>query len=178
MVADLKKPCRQRSFCCCRGSWDAAVVHLCVHVTIRKTFSLVMMMMMVMLMMMRLIVVMLSLVDVIPMIFTSRYFGVAGQGSPNSPELISMLHDWLPSHLGEVFVKFVTKMIVVIMIIVVIVMSVMIVMNVVIMVEEVGRFSIFSGFAINWEEEEAVKRISAPDYLVSLFRGKEASYIL
>ena len=43
-----------------------------------------------------------------------------------------------------------------------------------IMVEEVGRFSIFSGFAINWEEEEAVKRISAQDYLVSLFRGKEA----
>ena len=128
--------------------------------------------------MMMMMVVMLSLVDVIPMIFTSRYFGVAGQGSPNSPELISMLHDWLPSHLGEVFVKFVTKMIVVIMIIVVIVMSVMIVMNVVIMVEEVGRFSIFSGFAINWEEEETVKRISAPDYLVSLFRGKEASYIL
>ena len=128
--------------------------------------------------MMMMMVVMLSLVDIIPMIFTSRYFGVAGQGSPNSPELISMLHDWLPSHLGEVFVKFVTKMIVVIMIIVVIVMSVMIVMNVVIMVEEVGRFSIFSGFAINWEEEEAVKRISAPDYLVSLFGGKEASYIL
>ena len=47
-----------------------------------------------------------------------------------------------------------------------------------IMVEDVGRFSIFSGFAINWEEEEAVKRISAQDYLVSLFRGKEASYIL
>ena len=140
---------------------------------IRKTFAVVMMMTMMMMM-----VVMLSLVDIIPMIFTSRYFGVAGQGSPNSPELISMLHDWLPSHLGEVFVKFVTKMIVVIMIIVVIVMSVMIVMNVVIMVEEVGRFSIFSGFAINWEEEEAVKRISAPDYLVSLFRGKEASYIL
>ena len=137
-------------------------------------------------MMMVMMVVMLSLVDIIPMIFTSRYFGVAGQGSPNSPELISMLHDWLPSHLGDLFVRFVTKMIVVILIIVVIVMSVMtvmIVMNVVIeilmiMVEEVGRFSIFSGFAINWEEEEAVKRISAPDYLVSLFRGKEASYIL
>ena len=181
MVADLKKPCRQRSFCCCRGSWDAAVVHLCVHVTIRKTFSLVMMMMMVMLMMMRLIVVMLSLVDVIPMIFTSRYFGVAGQGSPNSPELISMLHDWLPSHLGDLFVRFVTKMIVVITMIVVIVMIVMNVMIktiVMIIVEVVGRFSIFSGFAINWEEEEAVKRISAPDYLVSLFCGKEASYIL
>ena len=123
-------------------------------------------MMMVMLMMMRLIVVMLSLVDVIPMIFTSRYFGVAGQGSPNSPELISMLHDWLPSHLGDLFVRFVTKMIVVI------------VMILMIMMEEVGLFSIFSGFAINWEEEEAVKRISAPDYLVSLFCGKEAGYIL
>ena len=63
------------------------------------------------------------------------------------------------------------------------VMTMMIVMNVVIeilmiMVEEVGWFSIFPGFAINWEEEEAVKRISALDYLVSLFCGKEASYIL
>ena len=174
MVADLKKPCRQRSFCCCRGSWDAAVVHLCVHVTIRKTFAVGMMMMMVMM------VVMLSLVDIIPMIFTSRYFGVAGQGSPNSPELISMLHDWLPSHLGDLFVKFVTKMIVVITMIMMSVMTMMIVVIeiLMIMVEEVGRFSIFSGFAINWEEEEAVKRISAPDYLVSLFRGKEASYIL
>ena len=145
-------------------------------VTIRKTFAVMMMVMM-----MRLMVVMLSLVDIIPMIITSRYFGVAGQGSPNSPELISMLHDWLPSHLGEVFVKFVTKMIVVIVMIMMIVMNVvivMIVMIVMIVVEEVGRFSIFSGFAINWEEEEAVKRISAQDYLVSLFRGKEASYIL
>ena len=147
-----------------------------------------------MVMMMMMIVVMLSLVDIIPMIFTSRYFGVAGQGSPNSPELISMLHDWLPSHLGEVFVRFVTKMIVMIVVIMMIVMIIvvikmimvieilMIMMNVLIeilmiMVEEVGRFSIFSGFAINWEEE-AVKRISAQDYLVSLFRGKEASYIL
>ena len=159
-------------------------------------------MVMMMSMMMMKVVVMLSLVDIIPMIFTSRYFGVAGQGSPNSPELISMLHDWLPSHLGEVFVKFVTKMIVVIVMIMMIVMNLVIViivmsvvikmilmiivvirMNVVIemlmiMGEEVGRFSIFSGFAINWEEEEAVKRISAQDYLVSLFRGKEASYIL
>ena len=140
-------------------------------------------------MMMRMVmmVVMLSLVDNIPMIITSRYFGVAGQGSPNSPELISMLHDWLPSHLGEVFVRFVTNMIVVIVVTIMIVMSVvtvmivvivMIVMIVMIVVEDVGRFSIFSGFAINWEEEEAVKRISAQDYLVSLFPGKEASYIL
>ena len=36
---------------------------------------------------------------------TSRYFGVAGQGSPNSPELISMLQDWLPSHLQTMIVK-------------------------------------------------------------------------
>ena len=79
--------------------------------------------------MMMMMVVMLSLVDITPMIFTSRYFGVAGQGSPNSPELISMLHDWLPSHLGDLFVRFVTKMIVVI---VMTVMTVMIVMNVVI----------------------------------------------
>ena len=144
------------------------------------------MMMMVMTLMMMMTVIMLSLVDIIPMIFTSRYFGVAGQGSPNSPELISMLHDWLPSHLGDLFVRFVTKMIVVITMLMMSVMTmmiVMIVMNVVIeilmiMVEEVGWFSIFPGFAINWEEEEAVKRISAPDYLVSLFRGKEASYIL
>ena len=151
-------------------------MHLCVDMLIRKTFAVVMMMTMMMM-----VVVMLSLVDIIPMIFTSRYFGVAGQGSPNSPELISMLHDWLPSHLGDLFVRFVTKMIVVITMIVVIVMIVMNVMIktiVMIIVEEVGRFSIFSGFAINWEEEEAVKRISAPDYLVSLFRGKEASYIL
>ena len=150
-------------------------MHLCVHVTIRKTFAVVMTMTMMMMM-----VVMLSLVDIIPMIFTSRYFGVAGQGSPNSPELISMLHDWLPSHLGDLFVKFVTKMIVVITMIMMSVMTMMIVVIeiLMIMVEEVGRFSIFSGFAINWEEEEAVKRISAPDYLVSLFRGKEASYIL
>ena len=144
------------------------------------------MMMMVMTLMMMMTVIMLSLVDIIPMIFTSRYFGVAGQGSPNSPELISMLHDWLPSHLGDLFVRFVTKMIVVITMLMMSVMTmmiVMIVMNVVIeilmiMVEEVGWFSIFPGFAINWEEEEAVKRISAPDYLVSLFCGKEASYIL
>ena len=149
-------------------------MHLCVHVTIRKTFAVGMMMMMVMM------VVMLSLVDIIPMIFTSRYFGVAGQGSPNSPELISMLHDWLPSHLGDLFVRFVTKMIVVITMIMMSVMTMMIVVIeiLMIMVEEVGRFSIFSGFAINWEEEETVKRISAPDYLVSLFCGKEASYIL
>ena len=26
---------------------------------------------------------------------------MAGHGSPNSPELISMLQDWLPSHLGS-----------------------------------------------------------------------------
>ena len=71
-------------------------------------------------------------------------------------------------------------MILVIKMIVMTVMTVMIVVIeiLMIMVEEVGRFSIFSGFAINWEEEEAVKRISAPDYLVSLFCGKEASYIL
>ena len=150
-------------------------MHLCVDMIIRKTFAVVMMMTMMMMM-----VVMLSLVDIIPMIFTSRYFGVAGQGSPNSPELISMLHDWLPSHLGDLFVRFVTKMIVVITMIMMSVMTMMIVVIeiLMIMVEEVGRFSIFPGFAINWEEEEAVKRISAPDYLVSLFRGKEASYIL
>ena len=67
-----------------------------------------------------------------------------------------------------------------IMMIMMIVMIVMIVVFeiLMIMVEDVGRFSIFSGFAINWEEEEAVKRISAQDYLVSLFRGKAASYIL
>ena len=30
---------------------------------------------------------------------------MAGHGSPNSPELISMLQDWLPSHLGSSIVK-------------------------------------------------------------------------
>ena len=30
---------------------------------------------------------------------------MAGHGSPNSPELISMLQDWLPSHLGNSIVK-------------------------------------------------------------------------
>ena len=148
-------------------------MHLCVQVTI-KTFAVVILMMR----MIMVIVVMLSLVDITPMIFTSRYFGVAGQGSPNSPELISMLHDWLPSHLGEVFVRFVTKMIVVIVMIMMIMMMNVVIEMLMLMVEDVGRFSIFSGFAINWEEEEAVKRISAQDYLVSLFRGKAASYIL
>ena len=38
---------------------------------------------------------------------TSRYLGVAGQGSPNSPELISILQDWLPSHLESVVVRMV-----------------------------------------------------------------------
>ena len=32
---------------------------------------------------------------------------MAGHGSPNSPELISMLQDWLPSHLGSSIVKMV-----------------------------------------------------------------------
>ena len=42
---------------------------------------------------------------ILSMAITSRYFGVAGQGTPNSPELISMLHDWLPSHLESNVVK-------------------------------------------------------------------------
>ena len=45
------------------------------------------------------------ILKIMSMAITSRYFGVAGQGSPNSPELISMLHDWLPSHLGGNVVK-------------------------------------------------------------------------
>ena len=40
-------------------------------------------------------------------VITSRYLGVAGQGSPNSPELISMLQDWLPSHLEDIIVRMV-----------------------------------------------------------------------
>ena len=44
---------------------------------------------------------------IMSMAITSRYLGVAGQGSPNSPELISMLQDWLPSHLEGIVVRMV-----------------------------------------------------------------------
>ena len=44
---------------------------------------------------------------IMSMSITSRYLGVAGQGSPNSPELISMLQDWLPSHLEDIIVRMV-----------------------------------------------------------------------
>ena len=132
MWSDLEEPGRQRSLCCCGGSWNAAVVHLRATTIIVCSF-------------LRMILKILSTA------ITSRYFGVAGQGSPNSPELISMLHDWLPSHLGGNVVRGVK-------------MVKMVRMTKMIMSRKWGRwvgFSILCGLAINWESGGGEKNFRA-----------------